>query len=320
MSENTTHLLDNGTAIVTRTIPVPDTLSAAAQAHLATGATWAPEEGSPEQAEQIELARTLYPVTIEDAMIAGVPVKRVRPVRRHPQADGRVLLNFHGGGFVADSGSMLESIPMAALTGVDVVTVLYRLAPANPFPAAVDDAAFVYEAMLTTHRPENIIVYGTSAGGSLSAQLMVRLQERGLPTPAGHGFFTAIADLARPGDSMSYFGVPGLAGAHPVVRGDRGLGAALGVTDLTTPAVSPMYGDLKSFPPTLCIAGTRDMLLSATCNFHRALRRAGVPADLIVFDAMPHAHWYMVGIPEAREANEAMAAWFLSTLGLAPLQ
>lgn len=316
MPENTTRLLPDGTAVITRTIPVPDTLSDAAQAHLATGATWAPEEGSPEQAQQIALAHSLYPVTIDESTLAGVPVKHVRPVRRHPRADDHVLLNFHGGGFVTDSGSMLESIPMAALTSLDVVTVLYRLAPQHPFPAAVDDAAAVYETLLATYRPEKIIVYGTSAGGTLATQLLVRLQRSGLPMPAALGFFTAIADLGRPGDSMSFFGVPGLAGAQPVERGSRGLAANLGVSDPATPEVSPIYADLRGFPPTLCVAGTRDMLLSATANFHRALLRAGVDAELLVFDAMPHAHWYMVSIPEAIEANEAMARYFVRRLEL----
>ncbi|MCX6019753.1 MAG: alpha/beta hydrolase [Chloroflexi bacterium] len=253
---------------------------------------------------------------IEEVQMAGVPVKIVRPQQPHTQGNGRVLLNLHGGGFVTDSGSMLESIPLAALTGITVVTVLYRLTPQHLFPAAVDDAAAVYGELLKTHTSQNIVVYGTSAGGTLSAQLMVRLQRDAQPMPAALGFFTAIADLGRPGDSMSYFGVPGLANAQPVERGGLGMAERLGVSDARTPEVSPLYANLRSFPPTLCIAGTRDMLLSATANFQRALLRAGVNADLVVFDAMPHAHWYMVGIPEAREANELMAAYFLHRLGL----
>ena len=225
-------------------------------------------------------------------------------------------MNLHGGGFVTDSGSMLESIPIAALTGIPVVTVLYRLAPQHIFPAAVDDAAAVYGELLKTHQPQRMVIYGTSAGGILAAQVGVRLRQTGVPLPAALGFFTAKADFCCHSDTEAFFNVPGLAGAPMWERGKAGHDPVwLGDHDPHDPAVSPIYADLRGFPPTLCMAGTRDMMLSGTANFHRALLKAGVDADLIVFDAMPHAHWYMVGIPEAREANEAMARFFVRALG-----
>ncbi|HEY3341381.1 MAG TPA: alpha/beta hydrolase [Anaerolineae bacterium] len=316
MTTNSVTLLPDGTAIITRSIPVPDTLSPEAQAHLATGETWAPEDGSPAQKEQIERALAMYPVQIEAATMAGVPVKVVRPRNASIDKQDCVLMNLHGGGFVTDSGSMLESIPIAALTGIPVVTVLYRLAPQHKFPAAVDDAAAVYNELLKTHAPQRMAIYGTSAGGILTAQTVVRLRQTGVPLPAALGFFTAMADFCRLGDTAAFFGVPGLADAQTLKRGESVQDhTRLGDHDPHDPAVSPIYADLHGFPPTLCVAGTRDMMLSGTANFHRALLRAGVDADLIVFDAMPHAHWYMVGIPEAIEANEAMARYFLRALG-----
>jgi acetyl esterase/lipase len=76
-----------------------------------------------------------------------------------------------------------------------------------------------------------------------------------------------------------------------------------------------MYADLKGFPPTLCMTGTRDICLSGTVDFHRALLRAGVDARLMVFDAMPHAHWYSFDFPESREALEAQARFLDRHLG-----
>jgi epsilon-lactone hydrolase len=78
-----------------------------------------------------------------------------------------VLVNLHGGGFVGDSGSMLESIPIASLARTKVVTVLYRLAPEHRFPAAVDDVVAVYRELLKTHRPRKMALYRTSAGAVL---------------------------------------------------------------------------------------------------------------------------------------------------------
>jgi monoterpene epsilon-lactone hydrolase len=316
MTSNSEKLLPDGTTIITRTIPVPRTLSPAAQAHLATGETWAPEDGSPGQKAQIERALAMYPVQIEAGTLAGVPVKFVRPHNVSLDKQDCVLMNLHGGGFVTDSGSMLESIPIAALTGIPVVTVLYRLAPQHKFPAAVDDAAAVYGELLKTHAPGKMAIYGTSAGGILTAQTAVRLRQTNVALPAALGFFTAMADFTHPGDTAAFFSVPGLVG-KPMYDPDQpnGESALLGDHDPCDPAVSPMYADLSGFPPTLCVAGTRDMMLSGTANFHRALLRAGVDADLLVFDALPHAHWYMVEIPEAKEANEAMARYFLRKLG-----
>jgi len=78
--------------------------------------------------------------------------------------------------------------------------------------------------------------------------------------------------------------------------------------------LSPLFADLAGLPPTLLIAGTRDILLSQTTIFHRALRKAGVPAELVVFEAMPHAHWSYLDIPESAEAFQAMADFFTQHL------
>jgi acetyl esterase/lipase len=194
------------------------------------------------------------------------------------------------------------------------VAVDYRLAPKFRFPAQIDDIIAVYRELLKTYKPRNIGMYGTSAGAILTAETAVRLRQLKLPLPAALGFFSGMADFSRTGDSSYYFGVPGLAGAR-VPHGDGAAVAYLGDLDKKDPVASPMYADLKGFPPTLCMSGTRDMLLSGTANFHRALVLAGVDAQLVIYDAMPHAHWYMIEIPEAREALEVQARFLDQHLG-----
>lgn len=146
--------------------------------------------------------------------------------------------------------------------------------------------------------------YGTSAGAILTAQTAVRLRQLSLPLPAALGFFSGYADFARSGDSRYIYSVQGLLDYKAP---KPSISAYVGSHDRTDPVLSPVYADLKGFPPTLCMTGTRDALLSGTVDFHRALLRAGVDAHLMVFDAMPHAHWYTFDIPESKEALEAQA-------------
>lgn len=244
-------------------------------------------------------------VTMKDDVIAGVPVRLFSPAK--DAAKGPVLLNLHGGGFLVDAGSISENAAVAALTGYRVVAVRYRLAPENPFPAAVDDAVAVYRALLKDHGPKAIGLYGTSAGAILSAELVARLRADKLPQPAALGFFSGTADLSVQGDSMALFADP--AGATMLVQLYAG-GRAAG-----DPLLSPQRGDLAGWPPTLCLTSGRDFLLGATADFCRALDTAGVPAQLTLFDGLPHAFWSYIDAPETDAAFTAMARFFSARLG-----
>ncbi len=260
------------------------------------------------QREMTELQLSRYDVTIEEGEIAGVPVKIFTPASGVTR-DDQVLLNFHGGGFLVDSGSNSENIPIAALTGRKVITALYRLSPEVAFPAAVDDAEAVYRELLTEYDPGNIVVYGTSAGGILSSELMVRLHKVGLPMPRAMGFFAALADFSRVGDSMSVTG-----GQIDSWGLSQAMSGYIGGTPTTDPELSPIFADISYFPPTLAIAGTRDELSSGTQLFHRALVHAGVDSNLVMFEAMPHAHWAYLDLEESTEAFQLMADFFVGKL------
>lgn len=251
-------------------------------------------------------------VTMEEGRIAGVQVRIFTPPKLPDAYRDRVLLNFHGGGFTVDAGSVTENVAIAAYSQLRVVAVRYRLSPEFPFPAAVDDAAAVYRTLLAEHRPENIGVYGTSAGACLCAQLLVRIREIRVSLPRAVGFFTGTADLGRSGDTEHFFRPPG----DPALI-ERQFASYLQNHDRLSPQVSPIYSDLKGLPPVLCIAGTRDFMLSQTSLFHQALLRAGVDAQLLVFEAMPHAHWIYLDLPESDQAFRAMAGFFVQRLGLA---
>jgi len=309
---------------VTRVVPVPATISAPARIRLSRAE---PDQGPPESLTQ-RRSRTdawaagaavawskLCPNQLVEDTIAGVPVRIVTPDGMPEANKNKVLLNLHGGGFNSDSGSYTESIPITGYAKIKVVAVLYRLAPEHPFPAAVDDSVAVYKELLKTYKPEHIVIYGTSAGAILTAEVAVKLKQLGLPLPAALGIFSGMGDFARDGDSMSLYGLRGLSGhLDPSGPGPHDP-YYVGSVDAKDPVLSPIYADLHGLPPSLFVTSTRDLLLSGTVNLHRAYLNAGVDARLVVFDALPHAFWYDPVLPESLEANHTMADFFVKQLG-----
>jgi epsilon-lactone hydrolase len=323
-NRDTSYIDDQGAAHVTRVVPVPQTIST--QAQLVLGHS-VPDQGPPQSLEDrrrladehTALARKawdrLCPNQLVEGKIAGVPVRIVTPEGLPEANRNKVLLNLHGGGFNADSGSYTESIPIASFTKIKVVAVLYRLAPEHTFPAAVDDSVAVYKELLKTYKPEHIVIYGTSAGAILTAEVAAKLKQLGLPMPAALGIFSGMGDFARNGDSVAMYALRGLSGHIDPPASEPDDSYYVGGTDPKDPILSPIYGDLHGLPPSLFVTSTRDMLLSGTVNLHRAYLNAGVEARLVVFDALTHAFWYDPLLPEAQEANHIMADFFVKQLG-----
>jgi epsilon-lactone hydrolase len=318
--EDSSYIDADGTAHITRVVPVPDTISPEAQQELAKRVSDAPspqtldERRSKTDSWQARAGaefRKLYPVNVEDQTIAGVPVRGITPLHVDEAKRDRVLINVHGGGFNSDSGSLTETVPIANLTGTKVIAVLYRLAPEHPFPAAVDDTVAVYKELLKTYKPQHIGLFGTSAGAVLTAEVAVQLQKSGLPLPAALGIFSGFGDFSKAGDSRAIYALNGFSGPlTPPSKTEKPDKSYVGSTDPTDPVLSPVYGDLHGFPPTLFITSTRDLLLSGTTILHRAYLRAGVDARLVVFEALPHAFWNNARLPETKEADEIMARFF----------
>jgi monoterpene epsilon-lactone hydrolase len=318
----------DGTAHITRVVPPPATISPEARKGLAHQVSDAnPNQTLAQRRTETDAAaaagakanRAVYPVNITSSTIAGISVWVITPADGVPaDKQARVLINVHGGGFNSDSGSLNESIPIAHLTRTKVISVLYRLAPEHPFPAAVDDTVAVYRELLKTYKPQNMALYGTSAGAILTAEAAVKFKQLGLPLPAALGIFTGSGDFSRAGDSHAMYTVRGLAGyLEPPAPGVQWLSQYVGSANPKDPVLSPVYADLHGMPPALFVTSTRDLLLSDTTTLHRAFLRAGVEAQLVVFDGLNHAFWYNPNTPESREADSIMARFFDDHLGKA---
>ena len=144
----------------------------------------------------LERQKILFAVNLEDTKIAGVHAFVYSPKAGiQGRNQERVLIDLHGGGFSGcwPGCAELESRPIAALAGIKVVSLDYREGPENKFPAASEDVAIVYQELLKTHKPENVGIYGCSAGGMLTAMSVAWFQKHDLPRPGAIGVFCASA-------------------------------------------------------------------------------------------------------------------------------
>jgi acetyl esterase/lipase len=235
-------------------------------------------------------------VAVEPIDVDGVTVYDITPAG---VAVDRIQLDIHGGALVMGAGECCRAmgIAAAARAGARTWSVDYRMPPDHPYPAAIDDCLSVYRALLRDHDPGSIAVGGASAGGNLAAAMILRARDEGLPLPASAVLISPELDLTESGDSFqTNLGVDSV--LRRSLRSANELYAA--GHDLTDPYLSPLFGDFtKGFPPTFVQAGTRDLFLSNAVLMHRSLRRAGLEAELHVFEAMPHGGF--MGAPEDRE-------------------
>jgi acetyl esterase/lipase len=251
--------------------------------------------------------------------IDGVRVFIVTPDDIPPEHKDKVLIHVHGGCYVlfpGESGTS-EAIMMASFGHFKVISVDYRMPPESYFPGALDDAMTVYKAVLKSTDPKNIAVFGTSAGGALTLEMMLRAKQLGLPMPGAIAPGTPMSDATKTGDSFYTNEMVD----NVLVSRDGSCDAATVVYahghDLADPLISPVYGDMHGFPPAILTTGTRDLLLSNTVRVHRRLREAGVvDAQLQVFEGESHAQYeFDDQASETREAFGEITAFFDRHLG-----
>lgn len=285
-------------------IPVPASISPEAQAYLARGPLQVPPSPALDDIEgwhtliaaidAMVLARLAQSGTaapegfgVEKLSIGAITVYEVTPPGLRPD-DCRVYLEPHGGAFIVGGGELcrVTGIRAAAKFGMRTWSPDYRMPPDHPYPAAVDDCLAVYQEFLREHRPSELVFGGVSAGGNIAAAVILRARDEGLPIPAAAILLTPGMDLSFRGDTFETN-----LGVDTVITGNDRSAMMLyaGRHDVTDPYLSPVFGDFTAgFPPTLLASGTRDVLLSDTVRMHRALRAAGVHADLHVLEAAPH--------------------------------
>jgi acetyl esterase/lipase len=219
-------------------------------------------------------------------------------------SDSRVVLYFHGGGYII--GSPRTHRPMLAelsqASGGRVLALDYRLAPEHPFPAPVEDSVAAYRWLLSEgYDPARIAVAGDSAGGGLTVAMMVQVRYLGLPMPGAAVCISPWVDMEGLGESMET-----RAQVDPMVGKENLMVSAktyLGGADPRAPLAAPLYADLRGLPPTLIQVGDAEVLLDDSTRLAGIAREAGVQVQMDVWDDMIHVwHLFAPMLPEGRQA------------------
>jgi monoterpene epsilon-lactone hydrolase len=246
--------------------------------------------------------------TVEPVDAGGVPAEWV--IAAGVDSD-RVLLYLHGGAYQAGSPALLRRMIalIAAAAQVRVLSVGYRQAPEDPFPAAVDDALAAYRFLLNSGTDSAAIaIAGDSAGGGLALATLVALRDAGDPLPAAAVVMSPWTDLALTGESLVTRADVDVMIKPEAMR--ESAATYLAGADPRHPYASPLYADLHGLPPILIHVGDAEVILDDSTRFAAKARAAGVDVTLEVWDQMPHVWHSFVGLlPESGQAIERIGGW-----------
>lgn len=217
-----------------------------------------------------------------------------------------VVLQLHGGGYIGKIRNAYRDFAVlyAKMPGKRaVLSVDYRVAPENPYPAALEDACAAYEWLLEMGcASDKIIVVGDSAGGGLALALCLYLKDKKKPLPKKLVLMSPWTDLAATGDSYeTNFEKDPLFGntTDSMIYNN----AYYGDNDPKLPYISPLYGDYEGLPPMLFQVGGAEMLLSDSVRAAKKAKAAECEVHLTVYDEMFHV--FQLGMKMMKESRNA---------------
>ena len=253
-------------------------------------------------------------VAVEKVVATGCVAERLSPAGADRQA---CLLYLHGGGYAIGSPRSHRHLAadLARRAGITALVPDYRLAPENPFPAAVDDALAAYRSLLDAGvAPARIAVAGDSAGGGLAISCLLAARDAGLPMPGAAVCLSPWTDMTAAGASYrDKADVDVLVSQGDLTR----YGAAyVGSASRIDPLVSPALADLAGLPPLLIQVGGDEVLLDDARLLAVKAKAAGITVQIAEWPGMIHVwQWYWPVLEEGRQANAAIAGFIKEQLG-----
>jgi acetyl esterase/lipase len=249
-------------------------------------------------------------VTVTAAVLGGVPTAEVTVDGIEPR---HVVLYFHGGVYVMGDAFLAADLAsqVGRRTDAKAISVDYRLAPEDPYPAAVDDALAAYDALLQSGTPpSDIVLAGESAGGGLAVATLVNARDHGLPLPAAAFVMSPFVDLTLAGTTMEtrrevdpLLSFEALQARVPDYT--SGHDAALGL-------ISPVFAELSGLPPMIIQAGTHEVLLDDAVRLAGQAAAADVEVTLDITPGVPHVFQAYHAILDEGAAALDRAGRFLS--------
>lgn len=263
----------------------------------------------------IDYAISNYVGRLENETVNGIECLCIYPETLNLEFKNCQLLYFFGGAYI--QGSPEEDLAISAFIskklGIKVISPYYRLAPENPYPAAIDDGIAVYRKLLESMNANQLLVAGESAGGNLALQVIHSAQENKMPLPAACALLSPWCDLSHSGDSeISNDGRdPSLTRSYCV----DGAQLFAGMLPVDSQKLSPLLFNYGSdFPPTLITSGTRDLLLSQAVRLSTQLRQSGNPVELRIWEEMWHVFEFYPTLPESIKSLTEISLFLQSHL------
>lgn len=252
-------------------------------------------------------------INIQPVNINGLYAEWLMPA---DAAKNKVILYFHGGGYISGTCSAHQAITAKFVKGTGIGALLfeYRLAPENPHPAALEDALKAYKWLLEQGiDSKQIIFVGDSAGGGLCLAALLALRDQGIDLPVAGVAYSPVTDLKCTGETYKT--------KARVCLSPEGMSEAIaqhyaGDLDPALPYISPLYGDLHGLPPLLIYAGEDETLCDDAVRFADKARKAGTEVTLKVGESMFHCYPAMAPLfPEATEALADICTFIKNKLG-----
>lgn len=227
--------------------------------------------------------------------------------------ENRIILYLHGGAYCAGSIKTHKALMarIARASKCKTIGINYRLAPDFPYPAAIEDAMLAYKTLLNEGH-QNIYLVGDSAGGGLVLALMLKLKEMGLKMPKAASLISPWTDLNLSGESIRTKQHLDPLIDPKILKYFASL--YIGDEDACNPYISPLYADLKGFPPILIQVGGNEVILDDSTRLAKKLKKAGCDVELEIWDKMFHVWHYLGGIiPEAKTAINNIGKFIIKT-------